>query len=937
MNIKELDQVFLRSAPDINNDFVTPGPGRTASPALHPELKYKSKPAGSLMYKFLQFRFLTGYLSILALALFFNPDSAAAQNGDADFRVSTASVDESYPNFDDAHPVVYTINGVQGKELTLYRGQTYTFEIDATGHPFFFTTEQGGANNYAGEITNGVENSRAQDGVVTVTVDEDLPDEIYYECGFHTNMGGVIQVQDLPEPAITDYRARLSGANEVPPVFTTATGHITASLDGAELTLSGSFEGLESPVEPIAETGVHIHAGFAGQNGGVEVVLTPELSDGDTAGDIDETITLTGEQLNMLENRRLYINIHTEGNPAGELRGQLVPDGPAGFQTYASGGYKVPANVSLAQGGLFLEWDGSDLVVSGAFEGLSEPYIDEVGETGSGAHLHVGFAGENGPVELSLTAQTSEDGLSGVFHPMENTFEDVDSDIAERLAGRQHYLNIHSEAYPAGEIRGQVVPEADIYFYAPLSSGIEKFGNTSEGRGAVLVEWYADESEIVLTGAFSDLGSDYDTGIGSHIHVGYAGQSGGVLVANPASVGDDNRSGSYHPGENTFMLEPEDVALLVNRQTYFNVHTAEWPGGEIRGSLLPFAQHYFAANLTGEAEVQPVFTDAFGGIVAELRGNRLTVSGSFSDLGSNFNESPGAHIHYGRAGENGSVAFPFDVDTGDAEDARDGVVAGPANTFELTEHDILALAAGELYVNIHSEENQPGEIRGQLLLDPNSAPVDDPAITAPGDGAEIVIEGDAGTPFVPQWNSSEDPDGDRVVYVWQLALDEDFENVVFAANAGEEEELNLTFADVDGLLDDLGVEPGTEAVVYHRALATDGSYFHIGSGASVTIERGVLTSGEKETELADRFELRQNYPNPFNPATTIQFVLPERAQTTLRVYNAIGREVATLVDENLSAGTHEVTFDAASLSSGIYLYRLEAGSFRQTQKMILAK
>ncbi len=885
----------------------------------------------------IRFRLLTGYLSILTVALLLNPDFAVAQNGDADFHVSTESVDESYPNFDNAHPFVYTVNGVQGKELTLFRGQTYTFEIVASGHPFFFTTEQGGASNYDGEITDGVENSRAQEGIVTFTVGGDLPDEIYYECGFHTNMGGVIQVRDLPEPAITDYRARLSGANEVPPVFTTATGHITATLDGAELTLTGSFEGLQSPVEPIAETGVHIHAGFAGQNGGVEAVLTPQLSDGDTAGEIDETITLTGEQLVMLENRRLYINIHTEEYPTGELRGQLVPDGAHGFQAYASGGYEVPANASLAQGGLFLEWDGSDLVVSGAFEGLSEPYIEEVGETGSGAHLHIGFAGENGPVELSLIAQNSDDGRSGVFYPGDNTFKNVDSDVAGRLAGRQHYLNIHSEAYPAGEIRGQVVPEADIYFYAPLSSGIENFGNTSEGRGAVLVEWYADDSEIVLTGAFANLGSDFNPGIGSHIHVGFAGQSGGVIVANPATVGDDARSGSYHPDENTFTLEPDDVALVVNRQTYFNVHTVEWPGGEIRGSLLPLAQHYFAANLTGEAEVEPVFTDAFGGVVAELRGNQLTVSGSFSDLGSNFNESPGAHIHYGRAGENGGVAFPFEVDTGDADDARDGVVPGPANTFKLSEDDILALAAGELYVNIHSEENQPGEIRGQLLLDPNSAPVGDPAITAPGDGAEIVIEGSGNTPFVPQWNSSEDPDGDLVVYVWQLALDEDFGDVVFAASAGEEEELNLTFRDVDGLLDELGVEPGSEAVVYHRALATDGSYFNIGTGASVTLQRGVVTSGEQEMEVASRFDLRQNYPNPFNPTTTIQFVLPESAQATLRVYDVIGREVATLVDENLSAGTHKVTFDAASLSSGIYLYRLEAGSFRQTKKMILAK
>lgn len=878
----------------------------------------------------------TGFLLLMACALLLNSGAVLAQSQHYYFEVSTESVDESYPDFDNAHPVVYTINGVQGKELTLFRGQTYEFNVNAPGHPFFLTTEQGGANNYAGEITDGVENSRAQEGLVTVTVGEDWPDEIYYECGFHTNMGGVIIVSDMPEPAITQYRARLSGANEVPPVFTTATGYLTATLDGTELTLSGSFEGLESAVAPIAETGVHIHGGFAGQNGGVEAILTPVLESGNTAGTIDQTITLRGEQLLLLENRQLYINIHTENNPAGELRGQLVPDGPAGFQVYASGGYEVPANLSFAQGGLFLEWDGTDLVVSGAFHGLMAPYIQEVGQTGSGAHLHIGFAGENGPVELSLTASVSDDGRSGVFLPEDNTFENVDSEVAGRLAARQHYLNIHSEAYPAGEIRGQVVPEADIYFYAPLSSGIENFGNTSQGRGAVLVEWHADDSEIVLSGAFSNLASDYDPGIGSHIHVGFAGQSGGVIVANPAQVGQDNRSGIFHPDENTFTLDAENVALLVNRQTYFNVHTDQWPGGEIRGSLLPLAQHYFAANLTGEAEVEPVITDAFGGVVAELRGNRLTVSGSFSNLGSNFNESPGAHIHFGQADETGGVLFPFEVDVDGAEDARSGVIHGSANTFDL-EDNLLALTLGALYVNVHSEDNRPGEIRGQLLLDPNSAPVGDPAITQPEDGASLVLEGEASTPFVPAWETSEDPDGDRVVYVWQLALDEDFDQVVFAASAGESNELNLTFGAVDDLLDVLGVEEGSAVTVYHRALATDGSYFNIGTGASVTLERGVVTSAVEHTELANRFELFQNYPNPFNPSTTIRFSIPEATQVSLSIYDVLGRQVAMLVDENMSAGTHTVSFDAGALSSGVYLYRIQAGSFTQTQKMLLAK
>ncbi len=887
-------------------------------------------------------QFYVAIMSIFLLPLLISllaVHGVQAQN--ADFSVSVEEVDESYPNYENAHHVVYTIDGEQGKPLVLHRGKTYTFDVNTPGHPFFLTTEQGGANNYSGEITEGVDNSRVQEGTLTFTVQQDLPDEIYYECGFHTNMGGVITVADSPEPEFTDFRAKLVGANQIPPVFTTAAGDVSASLNGSELTLSGSFEGLSSPVQPVAETGVHIHHGYTGQNGGVEVILNPSLMDGDTSGEFNETVTLSAAQLSMLQERQLYINIHTEAYPAGEIRGQLVPDGKSYFQTYASGGYSVPSNVSLGEGGLKLEWNGSDLTVTGAFSGLSDSYIEEVGQTGSGAHFHIGYAGENGPVEISLTPDVADDGLSGVFRAGHNTFENVDPDIVQTLVNRGHYLNIHTEAYPAGEIRGQIVPEADIYFYAPLSSGIENFGNISEGRGAVLLEWYGDDSEIVLTGSVHGLESDYNTEIGSHIHAGYAGQSGGAIAPNPLTLHDDARSGIYMADDNTIVFDQEDVSMLVNRQTYFNVHTDNWPGGEIRGQILPLAQHYFAANLTGESEVDPVQTEAFGGVAGELRGNVLTLSGYFAQLSSNHLESPGLHIHYGVAGENGGVAHPLTLLPDNEEDARGGILLADDNTVTLSRDngvdELVQLATGGLYVNVHSEDYPAGEIRGQLLLDPNSAPVDNPEITAPMDGANMTLEGQVSEPFVPQWKPSDDPDGDRVVYLWQLALDDEFDNIVFSANTGTEQELPLTFGAVDALLDDLDVPEGTTVDLWHRALATDGSAYHIGTGALLTLERGVVTSVDPGLDLASRFELKQNYPNPFNPETQIGFSLPENMHVTLRVYDILGREVATLINEMRQAGTHNVAFDASSLSSGIYLYRIEAGTHSSTQKMMLTK
>ena len=108
-----------------------------------------------------------------------------------------------------------------------------------------------------------------------------------------------------------------------------------------------------------------------------------------------------------------------------------------------------------------------------------------------------------------------------------------------------------------------------------------------------------------------------------------------------------------------------------------------------------------------------------------------------------------------------------------------------------------------------------------------------------------------------------------------------------------------------------------------------------GEGRISTVEG---TSNESVTDgLPESFDLNQNYPNPFNPTTRIAFDLPESSEVRLSVFDMLGRQVAVIVNERMTAGTHSVQFDASNLSSGMYLYRIQAGSFTQTQKMMLIK
>ena len=93
----------------------------------------------------------------------------------------------------------------------------------------------------------------------------------------------------------------------------------------------------------------------------------------------------------------------------------------------------------------------------------------------------------------------------------------------------------------------------------------------------------------------------------------------------------------------------------------------------------------------------------------------------------------------------------------------------------------------------------------------------------------------------------------------------------------------------------------------------------------------------KSREVKGDFTLEQNYPNPFNPTTTIRCSLPVPSKVTLTVFNALGKQVATLVAGNQEARYYEVRFDASGLSSGIYFYIIQAGKFVHTRNLILSK
>lgn len=115
-------------------------------------------------------------------------------------------------------------------------------------------------------------------------------------------------------------------------------------------------------------------------------------------------------------------------------------------------------------------------------------------------------------------------------------------------------------------------------------------------------------------------------------------------------------------------------------------------------------------------------------------------------------------------------------------------------------------------------------------------------------------------------------------------------------------------------------------------------YVFAAVGDTVYRSVGTVTSIKEPLPLvASRFLLSQNYPNPFNPSTTISYQLPTNSLVVLKVFDVLGREVQTLVDERQTAGNHSVKFSATNLPSGMYFYRLQAGTYHDTKKLLLLK
>lgn len=730
------------------------------------------------------------------------------------------------------------------------------------------------------------------------------------------------------------FRTFLTGTAQTPVATTKAHGQLVVEYWNDSIAVSGAFDDLSSTLDTALFGGAHIHTGLAGQSGAVAIVLNIDYDADYMGGSLnadDNLFALSASQRNGLFERMMYANIHTTKFGAGEIRGQLLPTANYYFNAVLSGAQETHNVVSGAAGNLVAEVHGDWLVLSGAFSALESDFDANIA---GGAHIHAALPGSDGEVKLLLDAETSSDMRSGTFAATDNMWQ-VSSGLLDTLKARWHYVNLHTKDQQAGELRGQLLAESSTYLWSKLSGTSHSPAVNTKAQGGAAVEIRG--GNLVLAGSFNNLDSEFDANIagGAHIHKGLPGQNGGIWQGLMANLTSDNLSGTFEAEDNAWSMGDEAIDSLLGRWGYINIHTTENAAGAIRGQVLQSANAYFTTTLSSTNQVPYLIDEGMGAMKFELNGDQLTAVGSFAGINSMVDVSiaGGAHLHAAQNGENGNVIFPLNL--GLASDGKAGWFNADSNQIALTSAQMNTLKSNGMYVNIHSMDHASGILRGQVVADVNWFPENDATITAPANGMKVTLMGDGNTAINVEWDEATSPDNQRLTYRWQLASDEEFSSVLYDIGVGTDTEVEITYAWLDSMLNDLGVLIGVEQQLYHRVIASDGNVQTAGEKNDITAERAVIIGLDETTRNAKEANRYSVYPTIANDRFYVQGQVEGATQANVTVYSITGEKMVETSLQN-SNDTGRKMISTFGFGAGTYIVVVQSadGTVQRDKVMV---
>ncbi|MDX9857468.1 MAG: CHRD domain-containing protein [candidate division Zixibacteria bacterium] len=488
----------------------------------------------------------------------------------------------------------------------------------------------------------------------------DGPGPFPYLCSVHpTTMIDTIFMAVPAEPTRFAFVLGQSQADACAGTGSTARGYGLAVLspDSTELSLYIVHD-VSSP------TLAHVHRGAPCVSGPVAFGFSSPASP------ISDTWSLTPADVQDLFDGDLYVNVHSSTFGDGEIRGQIIQDDIRFLfnldESQADGGSGT-GSFATGFGEAVLSADATEMSFVIGHD-VASP-ID--------AHVHIGAPGVEGPVRFGFTSFTS---------PITGTWT-LDTTHIKELFNEELYVNVHSNTFLTGEIRGQVRREvARFAFRLTESEANGGAGTGSSATGYAICDLSADQESMSIL-----VEHDIASAIDGHVHLGAPGVEGPPVFAFSSSISPINE---------TWPLTPTDIANLLAGDLYINIHSTAFPSGEIRGQLLQAPTSLNVgldesqANLcagTGSSATGTV------SVVLKPEGRQLTVVGTH-DVGG----ATDVAVELGFPCIDGPALFSL------------GASSSIADVLHLSSSDVSGYLRGELNLTVTSATFPDGEIRGQI-------------------------------------------------------------------------------------------------------------------------------------------------------------------------------------------------------------------------------
>jgi hypothetical protein len=583
------------------------------------------------------------------------------------------------------------------------------------------------------------------------------------------------------------------------------------------------------------------------------------------------------------------------------------------FKAALNGTQEIPSVDTKAVGSAWavLSDDNTTLYYQVTYTQLSSEFIT--------SNFQLGLPGVNGGFirEVQFNGNTAS-----------GSWSNLPDSIIGALVGGQIYINVQSIKNPGGELRGQFSLVNGPGFTISLNANQTGLSSdTSKATGTGWAFLYNNGSTLSYNITLDGLTSPI---IFEHFHYGSPGINSGVAydISNPGNSNTGNSIIGSWTG-----LNRSDLDSLIRNDIYVNIHTVIYQNGEIRGQVLKVGLIGFHASLNGNQELPSVTTEGSGTgwFLLDSRLSSLTYQVTYAQLSSSFQ---GAYFQQGSPGAGGNIIELLTPYIG--------------NTFagiwtDLPDSIIISMINGNFYLNINSSSNPHGEISGELLL--NNSIGFSVNLNSAQDVSKVISSA-SGTAWLVY---SDDTLKFQITFAGLSSqyYQSHFHDGVPGENGPLVDVLTFTDSTLNSYwtgINDTTISDLVNGKIYIDIHSNDYKIGELRGQVILMSPESIITGiNNNPGTIPALFLLSQNYPNPFNPSTVISWQLSLRSIVKLKLYDILGREITTLFNGFQNAGPHFLLFNAQQianhrqLSSGVYYYRLEAGGYSATKKMMYLK